>query len=201
MLHCPAFVFDAHELAVMKGRRPEEGEVDCAQHGLRRRQRGRRFGGQHREATAHLGRAFPLRDEGGVLPGLQVRLHFARVAGFHFGAEHDRAEFARFVDVFLVFAFQVGVQFRGAHAGLQQDSCTPASLTPVAVETTSTPPDCSVPPTVTDVGVTATETVGSVAAGAVPAAIRLTANATTVLASNSCERVVPRSGVRRIRLK
>ena len=129
-MHCPAFVFDAHELAVMKGRRPEEGEVDCAQHGLRRRQRGRRFGGQHREAAAHLGRAFPLRDEGDVLPGLKVRLHVARVAGFHFGAEHDRAEFARFVDVFLVFAFQVGVQFRGAHAGLQQDQLHACFLDP-----------------------------------------------------------------------
>jgi hypothetical protein len=43
-------------------------------------------------------------------------------------------------------------------------------LIPVAVETTFTPPDCSVPPTVIEVGVTATVTVGSVvAAGAAPA--------------------------------
>jgi len=47
-------------------------------------------------------------------------------------------------------------------------------LTPVAVETTFTPPDCSVPPTVIDDDVIAKETVGSVAAGALPAAIRLT---------------------------
>src|ERR1700728_3221709 len=48
--------------------------------------------------------------------------------------------------------------------GFNRNRIAPASLTPVAVETTLTAPDCVVPPTVIEVLVIASERVGSVEA-------------------------------------
>src|ERR1700677_3317802 len=50
--------------------------------------------------------------------------------------------------------------------GFSRNRITPASLTPVAVETTLTPPDCVAPPTVIEDLVTVSVRVGSVEAAA-----------------------------------
>ncbi len=188
-VHEEAFVFEAHEFPIVQRGRSAEGELDVADGRLRggqRRRRGCRCDG---EARVHVWPVltFTFGGQREVLTGRQIGLRFARLAGGRFRVEDDRAVLARVVG----FLGRVGRQEASTSAtvtpGFSGNRIALASFVPVAVVTMLTAPDCVVPPTAIEVFVTASVSVGSVAACAAPAAIRL-ADASSAAAAASVAR-------------
>src|SRR5450631_380877 len=85
-------------------------------------------------------------------------------------------------------------------SGFRRNTMTFASFTPVAVETTLTPPDSSAPLTFAEDLVIAIETVGSVEACAEPAAARPPATARRAQTARVPAKLTPLCGARRLQL-